>query len=41
LVYHILVLLAKSGISPRQVKQELAKRFGKSGIQEKEERKNK
>lgn len=39
LVYHILVLLAKSGISLRQVKQELSKRFGAGDLEEKPGRK--
>lgn len=41
LVYHTMVLLAGAGVSPGQVKEELARRFGKSGIQEKMEREKK
>ncbi|MCI0501653.1 MAG: bifunctional phosphoribosyl-AMP cyclohydrolase/phosphoribosyl-ATP diphosphatase HisIE [Epsilonproteobacteria bacterium] len=36
--YHILVALAKHDISPDRVKQELARRFGLSGIDEKNSR---
>ncbi len=36
--YHILVALAKHNISPDRVKQELARRFGLSGIDEKNSR---
>jgi phosphoribosyl-ATP pyrophosphohydrolase/phosphoribosyl-AMP cyclohydrolase len=38
LVYHCLVALASKNISPDQVKQELARRFGLSGIDEKNSR---
>lgn len=38
--YHILVALASKNISPDRVKQELARRFGISGIEEKNSRKN-
>ena len=40
LVYHCLVALAAKNISPDQVKQELARRFGISGIEEKNSRKD-
>lgn len=38
--YHILVALASKNISPDRVKQELARRFNISGIEEKNSRKN-
>lgn len=38
LVYHCLVALASKNISPDRVKQELARRFGISGIEEKNSR---
>lgn len=38
LVYHCLVALASKNISPDQIKQELARRFGLSGIEEKNSR---
>ena len=38
LAYHILVALASKNISPDRVKQELARRFGMSGIVEKNSR---
>jgi phosphoribosyl-ATP pyrophosphohydrolase/phosphoribosyl-AMP cyclohydrolase len=38
LTYHTLVALASKNISPDRVKQELAKRFGISGIEEKNSR---
>lgn len=38
IVYHMLVALASKNISPDQVKQELARRFGMSGIEEKNSR---
>ncbi len=38
LTYHMLVALAYKDISPDQIKQELLKRFGISGIEEKEAR---
>lgn len=41
LLYHTLVGLGYRDISPDRVKQELARRFGISGIEEKESRKNK
>ncbi len=40
LMYHCLVALAAKNISPDQVKQELARRFGLSGIEEKNSRKD-
>ena len=39
LVYHCLVALASKNISPDRVKQELSRRFGLSGIDEKNSRK--
>jgi phosphoribosyl-ATP pyrophosphohydrolase/phosphoribosyl-AMP cyclohydrolase len=36
--YHMLVALAKENISPDRIKQELARRFGMSGIEEKNNR---
>ena len=41
ITYHVLVALAKYNISPDRVKQELARRFGMSGIEEKNSRTNK
>lgn len=38
LTYHCLVALASKNISPDRIKQELAKRFGLSGIEEKNSR---
>ena len=38
LAYHVLVALGKKEISPDRVKQELARRFGMSGIEEKNSR---
>lgn len=38
LVYHCLVALASKNINPDQIKQELARRFGLSGIEEKNSR---
>jgi phosphoribosyl-ATP pyrophosphohydrolase/phosphoribosyl-AMP cyclohydrolase len=38
LVYHVLVALGQKNISPDRVKQELARRFGMSGIAEKNAR---
>ena len=38
LMYHCLVALASKNISPDQIKQELARRFGISGIEEKNSR---
>lgn len=38
IVYHMLVALASKNISPDRVKQELARRFGMSGIEEKNSR---
>ena len=38
LVYHMLVALASKNISPDQIKQELSRRFGLSGIEEKNSR---
>lgn len=41
ITYHVLVALASKNISPDRVKQELARRFGLSGIEEKNSRKDK
>jgi phosphoribosyl-ATP pyrophosphohydrolase/phosphoribosyl-AMP cyclohydrolase len=38
ITYHVLVALASKNISPDRVKQELARRFGISGIEEKDSR---
>ena len=38
LVYHVLVALGHKNISPDRIKQELARRFGMSGIAEKNAR---
>ena len=38
LVYHVMVALADKGVSPDQVKQELARRFGMGGLEEKASR---
>ncbi len=38
LVYHMLVALASKNVSPDRVKQELGRRFGMSGIEEKNSR---
>jgi len=38
IVYHMLVAMASKNINPDRVKQELAKRFGMSGIEEKNSR---
>ena len=38
LTYHMLVALASKNISPDRIKQELARRFGMSGIEEKNSR---
>jgi phosphoribosyl-ATP pyrophosphohydrolase/phosphoribosyl-AMP cyclohydrolase len=38
IVYHMLVALASKNVSPDRVKQELARRFGMSGIEEKNSR---
>ena len=35
LVYHALVLLANAGVTPQQVREELAGRFGTGGLEEK------
>ncbi len=40
LMYHCLVALASQDISPDRIKQELARRFGLSGIEEKNSRTN-
>lgn len=40
ITYHVLVALASKNISPDRVKQELARRFGMSGIEEKNSRKS-
>jgi phosphoribosyl-AMP cyclohydrolase / phosphoribosyl-ATP pyrophosphohydrolase len=41
LMYHCLVALSSKNINPDRVKQELARRFGLSGIEEKNSRKDK
>jgi phosphoribosyl-ATP pyrophosphohydrolase/phosphoribosyl-AMP cyclohydrolase len=41
ITYHVLVALAAKNISPDRVKQELARRFGMSGIEEKNSRTDK
>ena len=41
ITYHVLVALASKNISPDRIKQELARRFGISGIEEKNSRKDK
>jgi len=41
ITYHVLVALASKNISPDRVKQELARRFGMSGIEEKNSRPDK
>ncbi len=41
LTYHMLVALAAKNISPDRIKQEVARRFGLSGIEEKNSRKSK
>jgi len=41
ITYHVLVALAGKNISPDRVKQELSRRFGISGIEEKDSRTNK
>jgi len=38
IAYHVLVALASKNISPDRIKQELARRFGMSGIEEKNSR---
>jgi len=38
LTYHVMVALGYRNISPDRIKQELARRFGMSGIAEKESR---
>jgi len=40
LLYHSLVALSSKGINPDRVKQELSRRFGLSGIEEKNSREN-
>lgn len=40
ITYHVLVALASKNISPHRIKQELARRFGMSGIEEKNSRKD-
>lgn len=40
LAYHVLVALGKKGVTPDRVRQELARRFGMSGIEEKNSRKD-
>ena len=39
IVYHIMVALASKNIHPDRIKQEIARRFGLSGIEEKNKRK--
>ena len=39
LIYHAWVLLAEAGVTPEQVRQELAGRAGTSGLEEKATRK--
>jgi phosphoribosyl-ATP pyrophosphohydrolase len=39
--FHTLVLLARSGLDPEDILEELEKRFGKSGLDEKAARKKK
>jgi len=39
--FHSLVLLAQQGLNPQQVLDELARRFGLSGLEEKANRENK
>ena len=41
LVYHLLVLLANQGITLAELEQELSRRFGTSGLDEKASRTNK
>ena len=41
ITYHVLVALASKNISPDRVKQELTRRFGMSGIEEKNARQEK
>lgn len=41
IAYHVLVALASKNVSPDRVKQELARRFGMSGIEEKNSRADK
>ena len=41
ITYHVLVALASKNISPDRIKQELARRFGMSGIEEKNSRDSK
>jgi len=41
ITYHVLVALASKNVSPDRVKQELARRFGMSGIEEKNSRSDK
>lgn len=40
IVYHIMVALASKNVNPDRIKQELARRFGLSGIEEKNSRKS-
>ena len=40
LLFHILVLLARSGLGPGDISTELERRFGKSGLEEKAQRDN-
>jgi phosphoribosyl-ATP pyrophosphohydrolase/phosphoribosyl-AMP cyclohydrolase len=40
IVYHMMIALASKNIDPDQVKQELSRRFGLSGIEEKNSRKD-
>jgi len=39
LVFHILILLAEKGILPKDIFEELERRFGVSGLDEKKQRK--
>lgn len=41
LIFHIMVLLGEEGVKIDNIFNELERRFGKSGIEEKEERKTK
>ena len=41
LMFHLLVLWAEMGVSPKDVVEELVKRKGTSGLEEKENRKDK
>jgi phosphoribosyl-ATP pyrophosphohydrolase len=39
LIYHVWVLLAEAGVTPEQVREELARREGVGGLEEKRNRK--